>query len=557
MDPQWQHDRSKSSSSTSGRSFLSRTLRGRGESDTANEEPPKGPYGLTTLYEPSDPAIVDLVFVHGLGGGSRSTWTKSMDSSLFWPQEWLPQDPKFKDVRIHSFGYNSNWDKESTLNIHDFAKSLLGSIQDCPAIPRESTAPLIFLGHSMGGLVIKKALILARQIEEFTSIARRVQTIFFLATPHRGSDLAQLLSRILHVTSGARPYVNDLHRNSLATQSINDEFPQHCKDIQLYSFYETLAMNYGVGKGLVVEKDMATLGYYNERTAYLNANHREVVKYTSRGDPNYLTVRNALANTIDCIRGDSVVLGREIDGVQQRLLDDFLGILDAPQDDFLRTEDARLPGSCEWLLRKGSFIQWRDTVGTQIHWISAPPAAGKSFLAGYTISHLIDLNRDCCYYFFREGNNTNSTISSFLRSMAWQLAFMHGDVFKTLLDVRGLDDQLTKTDYRTIWRKLYVEGIFRVKFDRVQYWVIDALDECKSDSELVPLLLKIAETCSIRIFLTSRDSPEIYRYRGHSKVPIIPVVISADDTESDIISYIEANLSNFSSGDNDDFHDMV
>lgn len=99
----------------------------------------KGPLGLNTLFEPTQPAIADLVFVHGLGGGSQSTWTKSNDPSLYWPKQWLPQDNAFRDVRIHSFGYNANWDKGSTLNIYDFAKSFLGSIQDCPRIPRGST----------------------------------------------------------------------------------------------------------------------------------------------------------------------------------------------------------------------------------------------------------------------------------------------------------------------------------------------------------------------------------------------------------------------------------
>ena len=125
----------ESSTVSSNRSFLSRTLRGRdsGSIDSSSEDG-RGPLGLTTLFSPQDEVIADLIFVHGLGGGSRSTWSKSPDQSLFWPQEWLPQDTGFKDVRIHSFGYNSNWDKESTLNIHDFAKSLLGSIQDCPAM---------------------------------------------------------------------------------------------------------------------------------------------------------------------------------------------------------------------------------------------------------------------------------------------------------------------------------------------------------------------------------------------------------------------------------------
>lgn len=131
-----------SMSTSSGRSFLSRTLTRRDANNESSDDL-KGPFGLNVLYEPSQPAIADLVFVHGLGGGSRSTWTKSGDPSLYWPREWLPKDLRFQDVRIFSFGYNSNWDKESTLNLHDFAKSLLGSIQDCPHIPPGSNVRVL------------------------------------------------------------------------------------------------------------------------------------------------------------------------------------------------------------------------------------------------------------------------------------------------------------------------------------------------------------------------------------------------------------------------------
>ncbi|KAM0804114.1 hypothetical protein BDR22DRAFT_800435 [Usnea florida] len=286
------------------RSMFTRPFTKRNDVDAPDAQYPKGPLGLTTLYEPSGPAIADLVFVHGLGGGSRSTWTHSSDTSLFWPQEWLPTDAGFRHVRIHSFGYNSNWKKESVLNIHDFSKALLGSLSDCPTIPRDSTTPIVFIGHSMGGLVIKKAYTLAQQFQEFESIAERVRAIFFLATPHRGSDLAALLSRILHVAHGARPFVQDLHRNSLATQSINDEFSHCCQKLQLFSFYETLPINYIIGRGLVVDKDLAVLGYSNERTAYMHANHRDICKYPDQSDPNYQTIRNALAFVVDIISAD-------------------------------------------------------------------------------------------------------------------------------------------------------------------------------------------------------------------------------------------------------------
>lgn len=130
-------ERSKSTATSSGRSFISRTF---ARHDTGGEpsEDLKGPLGLNTLFNPGDSAIADLVFVHGLGGGSKSTWTKFGDPALYWPKEWLSQDPDFQDVRIHSFGYNSNWGNESTLSVHDFSTSLLRSLHHCPAMPRNT-----------------------------------------------------------------------------------------------------------------------------------------------------------------------------------------------------------------------------------------------------------------------------------------------------------------------------------------------------------------------------------------------------------------------------------
>lgn len=126
---------SNASHSTTSRSLFARRSRTTaGRSNTTDD--PIGPLGLTTLWDPEQGAIADLIFVHGLGGGSKKTWTHDRDPELYWPQKWLSQDAGFKDVRIHSFGYDSRLDHESNLNIHDFAKSLLGSIQNCPRMPK-------------------------------------------------------------------------------------------------------------------------------------------------------------------------------------------------------------------------------------------------------------------------------------------------------------------------------------------------------------------------------------------------------------------------------------
>lgn len=78
----------------------------------------KGPLELNLLYSPATPDI-DFIFVHGLGGSSRKTWSKSPLESHFWPKEWLPKEPAFEGVRIHSYGYDSQYwkGKEDCLNV--------------------------------------------------------------------------------------------------------------------------------------------------------------------------------------------------------------------------------------------------------------------------------------------------------------------------------------------------------------------------------------------------------------------------------------------------------
>jgi hypothetical protein len=93
----------------------------------------RGPLGLNLLYCSSEP-LIEFIFVHGLGGGSKKTWTHGDDPDLYWPKEWLSKDLAFKNVRIHSFGYDSNWTetKATTNSVHDFGLSLLNHIQTSP-----------------------------------------------------------------------------------------------------------------------------------------------------------------------------------------------------------------------------------------------------------------------------------------------------------------------------------------------------------------------------------------------------------------------------------------
>lgn len=45
-------------------------------------------------------------------------------------------------------------------------------------------------------------------------------------------------------------------------------------------------------------------GYQNERVTYLNANHGNMCKFRDPGDPNYLTVKNALGSAVQNLLED-------------------------------------------------------------------------------------------------------------------------------------------------------------------------------------------------------------------------------------------------------------
>ena len=275
--------------------------------DDGGEDDWRGPLGLNLLHSPSVP-LIDFIFVHGLGGGSRKTWTKTSSITHYWPQEWLPKDPAFKDVRILSFGYDSNWikGKDNCLNIHHFGISLLGEISTSPYLGNVDT-PIVLIGHSMGGLVIKEAYMLARQELNYKTLVERFRTIYFLATPHKGSDSATLLNNILLMTYSSRAYVADLERGSEAIKSINDAFCRYSADIDLWSFYETQKLSLGIFSTLIVEPDSATLGYRGERQMPMNADHRSICKFETPRDPNYVTLRNSFAHTVNSISKQGVL----------------------------------------------------------------------------------------------------------------------------------------------------------------------------------------------------------------------------------------------------------
>ncbi|KAL8861621.1 MAG: hypothetical protein Q9178_002146 [Gyalolechia marmorata] len=474
--------------------------------------------GLHLVYQPSATSCLDLVFIHGLAGDSRKTWSKDHNPALFWPGLWLPLEKKLERARVFTFGYNANFrpgETKSMVGITDFAKELLFELRFGKTHEGESfgigDSPLIFVSHSMGGLLAKKACLLGQNDEHYKALVRSIYGIIFLSTPHRGSNLAEILNRILIVSfQSTRNFIKELKRSSTALEEINEQFRHIAPRLSIWSFYETLPTAIGPRKMMVLQKDSAILGYPQEISRPLHADHHGVCKYSSPEDANYVSVRNALGTLVEEIaRKVGVSADEAMD--EFRTLQGLFSSFFEHDDDLNKYNRLWIEGTCEWILHESGMSDWTSTnEGCHLVWFCAAPASGKSVLSAYVVTALQQRSLTPQYFFFNYGDQDKRSVASILRSMAYQIAKENRPFRRGLLDLSKQGLRLDKADAFVIWHKVYKNLFLKMEHQRPIFWVIDALDECDSPKVLMDLIRTCPESSvPLRIFIASRQTESI------------------------------------------------
>lgn len=256
---------------------------------------------IKVLYEGKEPISADIVFVHGLTGNGLATWEKG---NTVWPRDLLPK--AVPAARVITWNYDADimrfFNKTSQNTILKHAENLLVDLAGERAEEDgiEPDRPIIFVGHSLGGLVIKQALITAREHEaianendDYANIIRNTIGIIFLGTPHKGSDQAKWDGIATNLAKVLRKDHNDtivsaLSRGSSTLESLQSSF-RAISDRFSYATFTEEREYPNIGK--IVDDESAVL-YLPKETIVVSlpANHLGLSRFGSAKETGFKRV---------------------------------------------------------------------------------------------------------------------------------------------------------------------------------------------------------------------------------------------------------------------------
>lgn len=180
----------------------------------------------------------------------------------------------------------------------------------------------------------------------------------------------------------------------------------------------------------------------------------------------------------------------------------------------------------------------------KLFWLIGLPATGKTIIASAVIDQLQSYGKECQYHFFTSGHQAKQTVAYCLRSIASQIARTN-DEFReelfTLHEEQCISFTSQNQIFSVIWEKVFEGIIFKMRFQKPLYWVLDAVDEADSQAILISHLTKVQSLTPIKVFLTSRPVKLLPVPSTHGS-SISSYSISKLDTMEDIRAYVHNTI---------------
>ncbi|KAG6553216.1 hypothetical protein Mapa_005276 [Marchantia paleacea] len=277
-------------------------------------------YNFASSSGAYDDPKVDIIFFHGLQvhdyhNAYWKTWTSKAQGDnranhidVCWPEKWL--GPDLGNARIFSVTYDSvllrgrSVGKQDVLAIGEnfVTDIILNGSGIGPKVGQN--CPVILVGHSLGGIMIKHFVSSARKKkaeaeeghsrQEIETFLSNVKGTFFYSTPHHGADLASWATIVPDTNSQLLDLLLVLSKQ---TERLNDAFRcwRQEANVSSYNICEALpTCILGWNVGIVVEEASSRCdgdGFYK-----VQADHFTVCKPPSKVDNRYEALRVFIEN---------------------------------------------------------------------------------------------------------------------------------------------------------------------------------------------------------------------------------------------------------------------
>ncbi|KAK8005485.1 hypothetical protein PG990_011522 [Apiospora arundinis] len=526
--------------------------------------------GLTTVFEPTQPSV-DIVFIHGFTGHPERTWTKAKGDidrrdvgstkqaverphkirklnilpndkpnpshgsrSVFWPRDLLPAT--VPDARVMTYGYDTHirhrlGPEGSQSTVYDISWDFLVALE--ASRRSEPTRPIIFIAHSLGGIVVKEMLRRASIYRLGQSHLRPVfdstKGVLFFGTPHGGSDPRGFLQKFAEQLFRATGFtvnqqiVNTLLPSSERLRELRDEFAPMARQQGwiIHSFQEQIGVK-ALSSDKVVDD---TSSYLNapdlEVTEHIGQNHMEMCRFVGPHDPEYRKVAAAITHITpaECkIVTDPIPT--QDPPIDNQELENILDLLRFDQHDArhhnIKPAHAK---TCKWLLKSDSYLEWAEPKYIENHhgffWIKGKPGTGKSTIMKFLLANAKRRLRGSLiltFFFNARGDALERSTIGLYRSLLLQIF----EQKPSLRPILGTDLLRSKTGWSLELLKSVFEQAIQSIVNTQVVCIVDALDECpeKEVREMVSSFSHLGQLAAsderrFKVCFSSRHYPYI------------------------------------------------
>ena len=138
---------------------------------------------------------LSCIATSGLASHAFGSWKERGDSNFMWLRDQLPADIPY--LRSIIYGYDSSITKSKSFQIiDDLALAFFSRLRSITK-PNARARSIVFFTHSLGGIVLKRAITLAANSGQAESdLFNNVRMIFFFGVPNQGMYMSHLLAMV-------------------------------------------------------------------------------------------------------------------------------------------------------------------------------------------------------------------------------------------------------------------------------------------------------------------------------------------------------------------------